>query len=132
MTGTPFSIRPVKTEELKPWLELANQFRHWQEDVPGVLFEETLRPVDEPTLRLGAWTTDGLLAGTAEAAVGEDGERWIDRARGFVVVSPAYRRHGLGAQLADEVERFAASATVRWLETETREPELAAAAHLLH
>ncbi|HVS07034.1 MAG TPA: GNAT family N-acetyltransferase [Candidatus Dormibacteraeota bacterium] len=131
MPGTPFSIRPVKTEELKPWLDLANQFRHWQEDVPGFLFEETLRPVDEPRLRLGAWTTEGVLAGTAEAAVGEDGERWIDRSRGFVVVAPAYRRQGLGARLADEVERFAARAAVRWLETETREPELAAARPLL-
>jgi len=131
MTVTPFSIRPVKTEELKPWLDLANQFRHWQEDVPGFLFEETLRPVDEPTLRLGAWTTDGLLAGTAEAAVGEDGERWIDRARGFVVVAPAYRRQGLGARLVDEVERFAARASVRWLEAETPETELAAACPLL-
>src|ERR1700730_90169 len=131
MTGTPFSIRPVQTEELKPWLDLANQFRHWQEDVPGFLFEETLRPVDEPRLRLGAWTTDGMLAGTAEAAVGEDGERWIDRARALVVLAPAYRRQGWGARLAAEVERFAASATVRWLETETREPELAAALPLL-
>jgi len=131
MTRTPFSIRPVKTEELKPWLDLANQFRHWQEDVPGFLFEETLRPVDEPRLRLGAWTSEGVLAGTAEADVGEDGERWIDRARAFVVVAPAYRRQGLGAHLADEVERFAASAAVRWLETETREPELAAALPLL-
>ncbi len=131
MTSTPFSIRPVKTEELKPWLDLANQFRHWQEDVPGFLFEETLRRVDEPTLRLGAWTTDGLLAGTAEAAVGEDGERWIDRARGFVVVAPAYRRQGLGARLVDEVERFAVRARVRWLEAETRETELAAALSLL-
>ncbi len=131
MTSSPFSIRPVKTEELKPWLDLANQFRHWQEDVPGFLFEETLRRVDEPTLRLGAWTTDGLLAGTAEAAVGEDGERWIDRARGFVVVAPAYRRQGLGARLVDEVERFAVRAGVRWLEAETRETELAAALPLL-
>ena len=126
-----FSIRPVATEELKPWLDLANQFRHWQEDVPGFLFEESLRPVDEPTLRLGAWTSEGVLAGTAEAAVGEDGERWIDRARGFVVVAPAYRRQGLGARLTDEVERFSATAGVRWLETETRESELAAAQPLL-
>src|ERR1700680_2847391 len=128
MTGTPFSIRPVQTEELKPWLDLANQFRHWQEDVPGFLFEETLRRVDEPRLRLGAWTTDGMLGGTAGAGLGEG---WIHRARAFVVVAPAYRRQGLGARLAAEVERFAASATVRWLETETREPELAAALPLL-
>jgi mycothiol synthase len=131
MTGTPFSIRPVKTDELKPWLDLANQFRYWQEDVPGFLFEETLRPVDEPRLRLGAWTTEGELAGTAVADVGEDGERWIDRARALVVVAPAYRRQGLGGRLADEVERFASRAAVRWLETETREPELVAALPLL-
>ena len=127
----PFSIRPVQTEELKPWLDLANQYRHWQEDVRGFLFEETLRPANEPTLRLGAWTSGGVLAGMAEAALGEDGARWTDRADGFVAVAPAYRRRGLGARLADEVEHFAATAGVRWLETETREPELAAALPLL-
>src|SRR2546425_1830889 len=111
----PFSIRPVQTEELKPWLDLANQYRHWQEDVPGFLFEETLRPANEPTLRLGAWTSGGVLAGMAEAALGEDGARWTDRADGFVAVAPAYRRPGVGARLADAGERFAASAGVRWL-----------------
>jgi GNAT superfamily N-acetyltransferase len=127
----PFSIRPVQTEELKPWLDLANQYRHWQEDVRGFLFEETLRPVDEPTLRLGGWTAEGVLAGMAEGALSEDGARLTDRAQGFVAVAPAYRRQGLGDRLADEVERFAATAGVRWLETETREPELAAALPLL-
>ncbi|SRR5712691_363616 len=127
----PFSIRPVQTEELKPWLDLANQYRHWQEDVRGFLFEETLRPVAEPTLRLGGWTAEGVLAGMAEGALSEDGARLTDRAQGFVAVAPAYRRQGLGDRLADEVERFAAAARVRWLETETREPELAAAGPLL-
>jgi GNAT superfamily N-acetyltransferase len=131
VTAPPFSIRPVETEELKPWLDLANQYRHWQEDVRGFLFEETLRPANEPTLRLGAWSSGGVLAGMAEAALGEDGARWTDRAHGFVAVAPAYRRQGLGARLADEVERFAATAGVRWMETETREPELAAALPLL-
>src|SRR6266852_147793 len=128
---TPFSIRPVQPGELKPWLDLANRYRHWQEDVPGFLFEETLRPADEPTLRLGAWTAQGVLAGMAEAALSEDGAKSIDRADGFVAVAPVYRRQGLGARLADEVERFAASAGVRWLETETRESELAATLPLL-
>jgi len=131
VTETTFTIRPLEPEGLQPWLDLANRYRHWQEDVQGFLFEETLRPADEPTLRLGAWTSDGVLAGMAEAALGEDGARWTDRARGFVVVAPAYRRRGLGARLADEVERFAATARVRWLETETREPELATARPLL-
>jgi GNAT superfamily N-acetyltransferase len=128
---TPFSIRPVGTEELEPWLDLANRYRHWQEDVPGFLFEETLRPANEPTLRLGAWTADGALAGMAQASLSEDGAPFTDRAQGFVAVAPAYRRQGLGARLADEVERFAAAARVRWLETEAREPELAAALPLL-
>jgi GNAT superfamily N-acetyltransferase len=126
-----FSIRPVETEELKPWLDLANQFRHWQEDVKGFLFEETLRPADEPTLRLSAWTGGGVLAGMAEAALSEDGARLTDRASGFAAVAPAYRRQGLGARLADEVDRFAVKAGVRWLETETREAELAATLPLL-
>jgi GNAT superfamily N-acetyltransferase len=127
-----FSIRPVKAEELKPWLDLANQYRHWQEDVPGFLFEETLRRPDEPTLRLGAWTVEGgTLAGMAEAGLSEDGASFTDRARGFVAVAPAYRHKGLGARLADDVERFAAAAGVRWLETETLERELAASLPLL-
>jgi len=128
---SPFSIRPVETEELKPWLDLANQFRHWQEDVPGFLFEETLRPANEPSLRLAAWTAEGALAGMAEAALSEDGAPFTDRAQGFVAVAPAYRRQGLGARLADDVERFAATAGVRWVETETLQRELAAAQPLL-
>jgi GNAT superfamily N-acetyltransferase len=126
-----FSIRPVKTEELKPWLDLANQFRYWQTDLEEFLFEETLRPKDEPTLQLGAWTAEGILAGIAEAGLSEDGATWTDRAHGFVAVAPAYRRQGLGARLASEVERFAATAGVRWLETEARERELAATLPLL-
>lgn len=127
MTGTPFSIRPVKTEELKSWLDLANHHRRWQEDVPGFLFEETLRPADEPALRLGAWTAEGVLAGMAQGALSEDGAPFTDRAQGFVAVAPPYRRQGLGARLADEVEHFAATAGVRWLESEAREVERAAA-----
>jgi GNAT superfamily N-acetyltransferase len=119
-----FSIRPVKAEELKPWLDLANQYRHWQEDVPGFRFEETLRPTGEPSLQLGGWTADGALAGMAEAGLSEDGAPFTDRAHGFVAVARAYRRQGLGARLADDVERFAAIAGVRWLETETLEREL--------
>jgi GNAT superfamily N-acetyltransferase len=131
MPGTPFSIRSVAVEELKPWLDLANRYRHWQEDVPGFLFEETLRPVNEPALRLGAWTAQGALAGMAEASLSEDGASFTDRAQGFVAVALAHRRQGLGARLAGEVERFAATAGVRWLETETMERELAASLPLL-
>lgn len=131
LTETTFSIRPIEQRDLQPWLDLSNQFSHWQEDVQGFLFEETLRPVDQPALRLGAWTSGGALAGMGAAALGEDGAWWTDRADGFVAVAPAYRRQGLGARLADEVERFAATARVRWLETETRERELAAALPLL-
>jgi GNAT superfamily N-acetyltransferase len=120
-----FSIRPVKTEELERWVDLANHSRYWRVDVKEFLFEETLRPVDEPTLELGAWTTDGVLVGMAEASLSEDGAPWTNRAHGFVAVAPAYRRQGLGARLAGEVERFAATAGVRWLETETIERELA-------
>jgi GNAT superfamily N-acetyltransferase len=128
---TPCSIRPVKTEELKPWLDLANQYRHWQEDVDGFLFEETLRPAGEPALRIGAWTDEGELAGMAEASLSEDGSPFTDRAQGFVAVAPAYRRQGLGSRLAADVERFATTAGVRWLETETMDQELATARPLL-
>ena len=131
MTATPFSIRPVGAGDLKSWLDLANQYRHWQEDVPGFRFEETLRPPGEPALGLGAWTADGVLAGMAEAALSEDGAAYTDRATGFVAVAPAYRRQGLGTRLGSEVERFAATAGVRWLETETMERELAGSLPLL-
>jgi GNAT superfamily N-acetyltransferase len=131
VTVTPFSIRPVGAGELKSWLDLANEYRHWQEDVPGFRFEETLRPPDEPALRLGAWTSDGVLAGMAEAALSEDGAPFTDRAQGFVAVAPAHRRQGLGTRLGGEVERFATTAGVRWLETETVERELAASLPLL-
>jgi GNAT superfamily N-acetyltransferase len=131
VTNTPFSIRPVNTEELGPWLDLANQHRYWQTDLKDFLFEETLRPAKEPTLRLGAWTLDGVLAGMAEAALSDDGAKYTDRAAGFIAVAPAYRRQGLGARLASEVERFAATAGVRWVEVETLERELATALPLL-
>ena len=131
MTDTVFSIRAIKPQDLQPWLDLSNQFSYWQQDVAGFLFDETLRPRDQPALRVGAWTSDGALAGTAEAVLGEDGGWWTDRADGFVAVAPAYRRQGLGARLADEVEGFAAAARVRWVQTETRERELAAALPLL-
>jgi len=130
-TSAAFSIRPLETQDLQPWLDLSNQSRHWQTDVKEFLFEDTLRPVDQPILRLGAWTSDGAFAGMAEAALGEDGATWTDRADGFVAVVPAYRRLGLGGRLADEVERFAATAKVRWLETESRERGLATALPLL-
>ena len=131
MVKLNMKARFLKPEELKPWLDLANQHRHWQEDVPGFLFEETLRPAGEPALRLGAWTAEGELAGMAEAALSEDGAPFTDRARGFVAVAAAYRRQGLGSRLAADVDRFAATAGVRWLETETLERELAASLPLL-
>jgi mycothiol synthase len=63
----------------------------------------------------------------AEASLGEYGERWKDRAAGFVAVAPGHRRRGLGARLLAEVERFASTARVTWLEGETRERDLPAA-----
>jgi GNAT superfamily N-acetyltransferase len=126
-----FSIRPLQPQDLQAWVDLSNQSRHWQTGVDEFLFEETLRPADQPAIRLAAWTPDGAFAGMAEAALGEDGALWTDRANGFVAVVPAYRRRGLGARLADEVERFATAAGVRWVETEAREQELGAALPLL-
>jgi GNAT superfamily N-acetyltransferase len=130
-TSTTFSIRPLQPPDLQAWLDLSNQSRHWQTDVDEFLFDESLRPVDQPAIRLSAWTSDGAFAGMAEAALGEDGATWTDRANGFVAVVPGYRRLGLGGRLADEVERFGATAGVRWMETEARERELVAALPLL-
>src|SRR2546430_8917268 len=120
----PFSIRPVTGEEVKPWLDLANQYRDWQEDVPGFLFEETLRPAGEPALRLGAWTAEGELAGLAQASLSEDGSPFTDRAQGFVAVAAAYRRQGLGTRLAARGGPFTPTARCRSLGTRSpgREP----------
>jgi hypothetical protein len=68
-TRTTFVIRPVEPADLASWLSLVNQVRYWQDDVEALQFDETLRPPDEPMLRLGAWTADGALAGVAEAAL---------------------------------------------------------------
>src|SRR5256885_7139348 len=106
-TGTTFSLRPVRREELEAWVDLANQSRYWQEDAAGTIFDDTLRPPDEPLMRLGAWTADETLAGAAQAVLGEDGSRLKDRAQGLVGVAVPYRRQGLGTRLADELERFA-------------------------
>ncbi len=119
-TRTAFVIRPVEPADLAAWLSLVNQVRYWQDDVEALQFDETLRPADEPVLRLGAWTTDDELAGVAEAALSEDGSRYEDRAAGMVGVAASYRRHGLGARLADEVEGFAIANHVRWVEAEVR------------
>jgi GNAT superfamily N-acetyltransferase len=117
-------IRPVEPADLATWLSLVNQVRYWQDDAEGVTFDDTLRPPDEPTLRLGAWTADGVLAGVAEAALSEDGSRYQDRAAGLVGVAQPYRRQGLGTRLADQVEGFAALNRVRWVEAEVRENSL--------
>ena len=124
---TGIVIRPLEPADLVPWLGLVNQVRYWQDDVEALRFDDSLRPADEPILRLGAWTGDGALAGVAEAALSEDGSRYHDRASGLVGVALAHRRHGLGARLADEVERFAASNRARWVEAEVREGNLPAA-----
>jgi ribosomal protein S18 acetylase RimI-like enzyme len=123
-TRTGLVIRPVEPADLAPWLVLVNQVRYWQDDVEALQFDDTLRPADEPVLRLGAWTADGALAGVAEAALSEDGSRYEDRAAGLVGVASAFRRQGLGTRLAGEVERFAASNQVRWVEAEVRESNL--------
>ena len=119
-------IRPVEPAKLVPWLGLVNQFRYWQDDIGELRFDDSLRPSDEPLLRLGAWTLDGGLAGVAEATLSEDGSRYEDRSAGLVGVAPAYRRQGLGTRLAEKVERFAASNGARWVEAEVRESNLPA------
>ena len=124
LTETAFSIRPIEPADLVPWLRLVNQFRYWQDDLEELRFDDTLRPPDEPLLRLGAWTPDEALAGVAEAALSEDGSRYEDRAAGLVGVAPAFLRQGLGTRLAEEVERFAASNGVRWVEAEVLERNL--------
>src|SRR5437762_4529849 len=126
-TGTTFSLRPVRREELEAWVDLANQSRYWQEDAAGTIFDDTLRPPDEPLMRLGAWTADETLAGAAQAVLGEDGSRLKDRAQGLVGVAVPYRRQGLGTRLADELERFATDNQVKWLEIDVRESNLAGA-----
>ena len=90
-TWTAFVIRPVEPADLVSWLSLVNRVRYWQDDIEALQFDDTLRPPDEPILRLAAWTVDGALAGVAEARLSEDGSRYEDRAAGLVGVAPAYR-----------------------------------------
>jgi GNAT superfamily N-acetyltransferase len=123
-TRAAVEIRPVEPADLESWLSLVNQFRYWQDDVEALQFDDTLRPVGEPLLRLGAWTEAGALAGVAEALLSEDGSRHADRARGLVGIAPAYRGQGLGSRLAGEVERFAASNACRWVEGDVRGSQL--------
>src|SRR5437870_12071812 len=103
-TGTTFSLRPVRREELEAWVDLANQSRYWQEDAAGTIFDDTLRPPDEPLMRLGAWTADETLAGAAQAVLGEAGRRSRDRARGRAGVAAPFRRRARGRRPADEPE----------------------------
>lgn len=131
MTRTDFSIRPVASGELDAWLALRNQGYVWPAGRELFLFSEGLRAPDEPVLRLGAWTTSGELVGTAESYVGEDGERWVERAESFVMVAPAYRRQGLGSRLASEIEQFARDLRLRWLEAPVFERHVAIAKPLL-
>jgi len=131
MTGTAFSIRPLTLDELDAWLELRNQAYVWQAGRELFLFSEELRSPDEPLLRLGAWTSSGELAGTAECYVGEDGERWVERSEAFIMVAPAYRHRGLGSRLAAEIERFARDLQLRWVEVPLYERHLPLAKPLL-
>jgi len=121
------TIRPARREDLEAWVDLANQSRYWQDDAAGTIFDDSLRPPDEPLMRLGAWAPDGTLTGVAQAVLGEDGSRLKDRTQGLVGVAIPYRRQGLGGRLAGEVERFATANRVRWLEVEVRESNLASA-----
>lgn len=116
ISQTAFSIRPVEDGELEAWLALRNRGFPWATNRERFLFSESLRPADEPVLYLGAWTPDRVLAATAECALGEEGERYVDRAESFIMVDPKFRRAGLGGRLALEAERFAAAHGVRWLE----------------
>lgn len=127
-----FCIRPVGAADLEQWIDLSNRIRHFHRTVAGFEFEETFRPPGEPALRLGAWTRDGRLAGMAEGEVSDAGYRYVDRAAGFAGVDPAYRRAGLGARLAAEVEGYARSAAVRWLEVHVLGNDLPAARPLLN
>ncbi len=113
---TDLSIRPLQHAELDAWLALRNRWFPWPVDRARFLFYESLRPSDEPVLQLAASTADGRLVGTAECHLGEEGERYIDRAESFIAVDEPFRHRGLGARLAAQVEAFAGQHGVRWLE----------------
>lgn len=109
------SIKGLKPGDLGDWLALRNQAFPWPVDRERFLFYESLRPSDEPVLQLGAWI-GGELVATAEAYVGEEGERYVDRAESFIMVAPSHRRQGIGSRLAQEIEGFAGGLRLRWLE----------------
>lgn len=130
--GTAFWIRPVELAEIDHWLALRNQAYVWPAQRELFLFSENLRLLNEPVLRLGAWTAGGELAGTAEACVGEDGERWIERAEGFVTVAQEYRGQGLGRRLGAQVHEWVDNLQLRWLEVPLFERHLRLARPLLN
>jgi GNAT superfamily N-acetyltransferase len=111
-----YSIRPLGRAHLENWLALRNQAFPWPVSAERFLFDESLRPSDEAVCQLGAWTADNELVGTAECYLGEEGERYVDRAESFLTVAPAHRRRGLGTRLAEMVEQFALDQRLRWLE----------------
>src|SRR5438876_12410087 len=73
--STTFSIRPVRREELEAWVDLANQSRYWQEDAAGTFFDDSLRPPEEPLLRLAAWAPEEPFPGSRKPC-------WARTARG--------------------------------------------------
>src|SRR3977135_3360989 len=99
-TGTAVGTRPAAAADVESWLTLVNQFRYWQDDANALRFDDSLRPPDEPILRIGAWSSDRTLVGVAEATLSEDGSRYENRAAALVGVAAAHRRRGLGARLA--------------------------------
>lgn len=115
MLTADYSIRALERHDLDDWLGLRNQSFPWPVGRERFLFDESLRPPDEAVCQLGAWM-HGEIVGTAECYLGEEGERYVDRAEGFVTVAPAHRRRGLGARLAGMVEQFAKEQRLRWLE----------------
>jgi len=129
---TDFAIHPLQHPELDAWLALRNRWFPWPVDRARFLFYESLRPPDEPVLHLAASAADGRLVGTAECYLGEEGERYIDRAETFIAVDEPFRHRGLGARLATQVEAFAGQHGVRWLEATVYQRHLQQAGPFLH
>jgi len=124
---TTASIRPVEERDLHQWIPLWNETHFRIRDYRSLLFEDAKRPKGEPFLRLGAWVSDGRLAGLAELVLSFFGSRVPGAGWGVIGVAPSDRRRGLGMALARAVEEFARQCALTRLLAEVLDKNLESA-----
>lgn len=100
-----FTLRPVTLEDFPHMVEIINSQAREPVTLDELLRREKHRPAEDPHLRLGAFTGDGLLVGYGVTSGGtghRPGEFSIQ-----VRVAQPYRRQGAARALYGEVLAFA-------------------------